>query len=88
MLFKILFLIAALKLHDIKTEPLSPTLLYCIPIFLFSLFSDIPFLALFIGSVIMLCVTYVYFGLLTKFNQGIEYFTIMGVGGGILLLFI
>jgi hypothetical protein len=36
----------------------------------------------------MLCVTYVYFGLLTKFNQGIEYFAIMGVGGAILLLFI
>mgnify|MGYP003642485452 FL=1 len=88
MLFKILFLMAALKLHDVKTEPFSPTLLYCLPIFLISLFSDIPFIALFIGTVIMLCVTYVYFGLLTKFNHGIEYFAIMGVGGAILLMFI
>jgi hypothetical protein len=29
-----------------------------------------------------------YFGLLTKFNNGIKYFAIMGVGGAVLVLFI
>ncbi len=88
MLFKILFLFGALKLHDIKVEPLSPTLLYCIPILLISLFSGASFLSLFVGAIIMLCVSYIYFGLLTKFNQGAEYFAIMGVGGAVLVLFI
>ena len=88
MLFKILFLIGALKLHDVKTEPFSPTLLYCIPILLISLFSGAPFLSLFIGAIIMFCVSYMYFGLLTKFNNGIEYFAVMGVGGAVLVLFI
>ena len=88
MLFKIIFLIAALKLHDIKTLPLMPTLLYCIPILLISLISGTPLLSLFVGGIIMLCVSYVYFGLLTKYNNGVEYFAIMGIGGAILLLFI
>ena len=88
MLFKILFLFAALKLHDSKVEPLSPTLLYCLPILLISLISGISLLSLLIGAIIMLCVAYVYFGLLTKFNHGVEYFAVMGVGGAILLLFV
>jgi len=87
-LFKILFLFAALKLHDIKVEPLSPTLLYCLPILLISLISGIPLLSLFISAIIMLCVAYVYFGLLTKFNNGVEYYAVMGIGGAILLLFV
>jgi len=36
----------------------------------------------------MLCVAYVYFGLLTKFNNGVEYYAVMGIGGAILLLFV
>lgn len=88
MLFKILFLFAALKLHDVKAEPLPATLLYCIPILLISLFSGVPFLSLLIGAIIMFCVTYVYFGLLTKFNAGSEYFAIMAIGGLVLVLFI
>ena len=88
MLFKILFLFAALKLHDFKSEPLNPALLFCIPILLIGLISGTTFLSLFIGAVIMFCVSYVYFGLLTKFNKGIEYFAIMVVGGAVLVLFI
>lgn len=88
MLFKILFLIAALKLHDVKSEPFTPALLYCVPILLISLFSGVGVLSLFIGAIIMFCVAYVYFGLLTKFNNGTEYFAIMGIGGAILVLFI
>jgi len=88
MLFKLLFLIAAVKLHDFKGEPLNPTLLYCIPILLNSLISGATILSLFIGAIIMFSVAYIYFGLLTKFNYGWEYFAIMGVGGAILILFI
>lgn len=88
MLFKILFLIAALKLHDVKAEALKPTLLYCVPMLLIGLLSGIPFLSLLIGGIITFCVSYIYFGLLTKFNNGAEYFAIMGLGGAVLVLFI
>jgi len=88
MLFKILFLIGALKLHDIKAEPLAPTLLYCTPILLISLLYGVSLFSTLISAVIMFCVSYVYFGLLTKFNNGAEYFAIMGIGGAILVSFI
>ena len=88
MLFKILFLIAAIKLHDVKAEALKPTLLYCVPILLISLVTGVPFLSLLIGGIITFCVTYIYFGLLTKFNSGVEYFAIMGLGALVLVLFI
>tara|TARA_R110002012_G_scaffold11479_7_gene51792 strand:+ start:9440 stop:9607 length:168 start_codon:yes stop_codon:yes gene_type:complete len=52
-------------------------------------------LGLFISTIIIFCVSYVYFGLLTKFNYGIEYFVILAIGdwrlaigGAILILFI
>lgn len=88
MLFKILFLIGALKLHDLKNKPFPPALLYCIPILLISLFSGSDILPLVIGGIIMFCVSYVYFGLLTKFNNGLEYYGIMVFGGAILVVFI
>ena len=86
LLFKILFLFAALKLHDVKTAPFQPTLLYSIPVLLINLFGGVPLLPLFFISIIMLCVSYVYFSLLTKFNFGLGYFVIMCLGGVILVL--
>ena len=88
MLFKVLFLVAALNLHNNKAAPLNPALLFCIPTLLISLFYGEGFLVLLFGGVIMFCVSYVYFGLLTKFNTGIEYFAIMVLGAAVLLLFI
>jgi hypothetical protein len=63
-------------------------LLYCIPIILLSLFSGMPLFSLIVMSIIMLCVTFVYFGLLTKFNGGVEYYVITLLGGVLLVLFL
>ena len=88
MLLKFIFLFAALKLHDVKMEPMAPTLLYCIPLIFIALFSDISFLSLLVGGIIMFCVSFIYFGLLTKFNKGVEYLAVMGLGGVFLVLFV
>lgn len=88
MLLKLLFLFAALKVHDIKSDPFHATLVYCLPILIVSLFSGVPFLSLLVGAVIMVCVSLVYFVLLTKFNKGIDHYVIMSLGGLLLVLFI
>jgi len=85
---KVFFLVAALKLHDVKLEPISPTLLYTIPLALLGLAFGSSVIAGVIGCVITLCVAYVYFALLTRFNSGVEYFMIMGVGAILLVVFI
>ena len=85
MIFKIIFLIAALKLHDIKLEPLKPSLLYTIPLVFFTLIFGAGFLATLIGGVIVFGLSYVYFMLLTKFDFGLSHFLIMGIGGVVLV---
>jgi hypothetical protein len=88
MIFKLICLIAALKLHDIKPHPYAPTLLYSVPLILFGLLLGSSIIGAIIGGIITLCVAFAYFLLLTKFNRGIEYFAIMGLGGVLLILFI
>jgi hypothetical protein len=88
MLIKLFFLFVALKVHDLKSNPFHATMAYCIPILIVSLFSGAPFLSLLVGSVIMVCVSLVYFVLLTKFNKGVDYYVIMSLGGLLLVLFI
>jgi len=88
LLIKVLFLVAALKLHDVKLDPISPTLLYTIPLALLGLAFGSSFLAALVGTVITLCVAFVYFALLTRFNSGVEYFGIMGAGAFLLVVFI
>jgi len=44
MLFKRVFLIAEIRLHDIKNKPLAPALLSCIPLLFITFFSDLSLL--------------------------------------------
>ncbi|MDA0147104.1 hypothetical protein [Vibrio sp. LaRot3] len=88
MLFKLLFLFAALKLHDVRGEPVKPTLLYCVPLLVLALVFGSALSAVVIQGAVMMCVAFVYFGLLTKFNHGVEYFAIMILGGALQILFV
>ncbi|OEF10741.1 hypothetical protein [Aliivibrio logei] len=88
MLFKLIFLFAALTLHGVKRTPYPPTLLYSIPLILMGLMSGASFIMSLIGGAITLCVSFVYFSLLTHFSSGTQHYTIIILGGGLLIFFV
>ena len=88
MLFKLIFLFAALTLHGIKKTPYPPTLLYSISLILMGLMSGASLLMMLISGAVTLCVSFVYFSLLTHFSSGVQHYAIIILGGGLLIVFV
>lgn len=88
MLFKLIFLFAALTLHGIRMNPYSPALLYTVPLVLMSLLSGSSFFMSLVWGVITLCVSFVYFSLLTNVSSGPRHYAIIILGGILLIFFV
>ncbi|OCH18904.1 hypothetical protein A6E05_00710 [Aliivibrio sp. 1S165] len=88
MLFKLIFLFAALTLHGVKMNPYPPALLYTIPLVLMSLLSGSSFFMSLIWGAITLCVSFVYFSLLTHVSSGPRHYAIIILGGMLLIFFV
>ena len=85
MIFKLVLLLAALKLHDVMDKPLQPAMLYTLPLFFLGLFYAGSFVHLLFFSVLTGVLSFLYFWLLSWFNEGPKYYAIMAIGGVILL---
>jgi hypothetical protein len=88
MIANLIFLLAALKLHDVLDKPLQPALLFTIPTFIFALLFGAAFLPLLLYSGIGFAIAYGYFFLLSRFPFGASYYTIAAVGGVVLVFVI
>jgi hypothetical protein len=87
MLIKIIFLLAALKLHDVQEKPMPPTILYTLAYMVAALLSSASIFGSLIMGVIIFCVSLVYFTLLSRFSDDWRYYGVM-VGGGAFLVFV
>ena len=83
-IFKVILLISAIKLHTIKREPLYSAMLYSIPLTIAALVMGTPLFNLLIGSSIILALSFGYFWLLGSVPNGKPYYTVMAVGALIL----
>ncbi|GAC16209.1 hypothetical protein [Aliiglaciecola lipolytica] len=88
MIIKLVILLAALKLHDLKNDPIPPTVLYVVAFVIAALISGANLIHVLVLGVITFCVTLVYFALLSKFPDGLKYYLIMVFGGAFLILVI
>ena len=84
-IFKVILLAAAIKLHTIKREPLYSAMLYSVPLTITALIMGTPLFNLLIGSGILLALAFGYFWLLGSVPNGKPYYTVMAIGA--LLLF-
>ncbi|WJG07883.1 hypothetical protein [Aliiglaciecola sp. LCG003] len=87
LIVKLLLLLAALKLHDAVEKPVPPALLYSVPIILISLLAgSASFLGLLFIALITLFLSLLYFWLLSNFPTGTKYYSIMTIGGLLLII--
>lgn len=85
MIIKALLIVAALKLHNQLDEPVAPTLVYLIPMFIISLFAGASLLGLLLTSIVLGCCLFCYFLLLSRWNSGLNYYAIMATGIAVLV---
>jgi len=86
-MFKILFLVAAVQLFFVLREPKAPTILFMLPIVFFSLFETEEIIVNLIYIPIMSALVYGYFWLLTRYETGLESWSIL-LSGALAIIFI
>jgi hypothetical protein len=85
MIVKFILLLVALKLHDVLDKPIPPTLLFVIPLFVLGLFSGSAIIPLLFFSALSGALAFLYFWLLSWFPSGAKYYSIMLIGGVVLI---
>jgi hypothetical protein len=86
--FKILVLVASVKLYAIKEDPLYPAILYSIPLALISLIFGNTIVWALISGGILFALSFAYFWILSTVPDGVPYYAVFGIGALILVLVI
>lgn len=79
-LIKFVFIYSALRLHDAVLKPMPPTIFFLIPITIISMFSTDNYLLTLVSLLIYLAIVYGYFWLLTRFDTGLNHWSILIAG--------
>ena len=88
MLFKLIFIIAAIKLHDVVVKPLPPTVLFMVPVLIIEAITSENYLLSLVAVAIYSLIIYAYFWALTRFDTGMEYWATLFLGAIAIVIFI